>query len=71
MFTRLSHINLSSIDSFNLLNNKIISQSEYLLQSKIKCRLPENNNNYSIISYNKSELDNSNIPIYGLSRSVI
>jgi hypothetical protein len=71
MFTRLSHINLSSIDSFNLLNNKIISQSEYLLQSKIKCRLPENNNNYSIISYNKSKLDNSNIPIYGLSRSVI
>ena len=71
MFTRLSHINLSSNNSFNLLINKIISQCGYLLQSKIKCRVPENNNNYSIISYNKSELDNSNIPIYGPFRSII
>jgi hypothetical protein len=71
MFTRLSHINLSSNNSFNLLINKIISQCGYLLQSKIKCRVPENNNNYSIIYYNKSELDNSNIHIYGPFRSII
>ena len=71
MFTRLTNINLSSNNSFNLLINKTISQCEYLLQSNIKCRVPENNNNYSIISYNKSQLDNSNIPIYGPFRSII
>ena len=71
MFTRLSQINLSSNNSFNLLINKTITQCGYLLQSKIKCRVPENNNDYSIITYNKSELDNSNIPTYGPFRSVI
>uniref|UniRef100_A0A6C0IFE8 T4 RNA ligase 1-like N-terminal domain-containing protein n=1 Tax=viral metagenome TaxID=1070528 RepID=A0A6C0IFE8_9ZZZZ len=72
MFTRLSHINLSSVPSFNnLLINKTNVQSEYLLQSDIKCRVPENNNNYSIITYNKSKLNNDNIPTYGHFRSVI
>jgi len=71
MFTRLSHINLSSIDSFNLLNDKVISQSVNLSRSNIQCRVPENNNNYSIITYNKKELNINNIPTYGLCRSVI
>jgi len=71
MFTRLSHINLSSIDSFNLLNDKLISQSPNLSQTSIQCRVPENMKNYSIISYNKKELNINNIPTYGLCRSVI
>jgi hypothetical protein len=72
MFTRLSHINLSSVPSFNkLLFNKTNVQSEYLLQTDIKCRIPENNNNYSIITYNKSKLNSDNIPTYGHFRSVI
>ena len=72
MFTQLSRINLSSEHSFNiLLDNKSLSQCDCLLQSIIKCRVPENGNNYSIVTYNKKELDNSNIPTCGLFRSVI
>lgn len=71
MFTRLSHINLSSIDSFNLLNDKLISQTPNLSQTSIICRVPENMKSYSIISYNKKELNINNIPTYGLCRSVI
>lgn len=71
MFTRLSHINLSSIDSFNLLNDKLISQSLNLSQTSIQCRVPENMKSYSIITYNKKELNINNIPTYGLCRSVI
>jgi hypothetical protein len=71
MFTRLSHINLSSIDSFNLLNDKLISQSPNLSQTSIICRVPENMKSYSIITYNKKELNINNIPTYGLCRSVI
>ena len=72
MFTQLSRINLSSEHSFNiLLDNKSLSQSGCLLQNIIKCRVPENGNNYSIVTYNKKELDNSNIPTCGMFRSVI
>ena len=55
MFTQLSRINLSSEHSFNiLLDNKSLSQSGCLLQNIIKCRVPENGNNYSIVTYNKN-----------------
>ena len=72
MFLRLSNTNLSVVPGFNnLLNDKCIVKFSSLLQSNIKCRNPENTQSYNIISYDKKELNNDNIPTHGLCRSVI
>ena len=68
-----SHINLGSIKGFNdILYDENIDESNsgILKLNKMDCRT-ENNQNYKIIRYDKSILNNDLINSYGLCRSII
>jgi hypothetical protein len=69
--TTISYVNLGSIEGFNtLLHDDTNNTSNILKLNKLDCRT-ENNQQYKIITYDKSVLNYDLIHTYGLCRSVI
>jgi len=69
--TTISYVNLGSIEGFNtLLHDDTNNTSNILKLNKLECRT-ENNQQYKIITYDKSVLNYDLVDTYGLCRSVI
>jgi hypothetical protein len=69
--TTISYVNLGTIEGFNtLLHDDTNNTSNILKLNKLDCRT-ENNQQYKIITYDKSVLNYDLVDTYGLCRSVI
>ncbi len=67
----ISYVNLGSIEGFNtLLHDDTNNTSNILKLNKLECRT-ENNQQYKIITYDKSVLNYDLVDTYGLCRSVV